>query len=47
MTVSSLGHLVLERAARSPASVAFRVRRSDRYEDVTWREVSPRLDATQ
>ena len=42
---SHLGQMVLDRAARSPTSVAFRVRRGDRYEDVTWREVSPRLDA--
>jgi long-chain acyl-CoA synthetase len=45
MEVSSLGHLILERAARSPTSVAFRVRRADRYEDITWCEVRPRLDA--
>jgi long-chain acyl-CoA synthetase len=45
MTASNLGQMVLDRAARSPASVAFRVRRRDRYVDVTWREVRPRLDA--
>src|SRR5688572_13495584 len=45
MTVSNLGQMVLDRAAQSPTSVAFRARRGDRYEDVTWREVSPRLDA--
>jgi long-chain acyl-CoA synthetase len=45
MTVSNLGQMVLDRAAQSPTSVAFRVRRRDRYEDVTWREVSPRLEA--
>jgi long-chain acyl-CoA synthetase len=45
MTASNLGQMVLDRAARSPASVAFRVRRRDRYVDVTWREVTPRLDA--
>jgi long-chain acyl-CoA synthetase len=45
MTASNLGQMVLDRAARSPTSVAFRVRRRDRYVDVTWREVRPRLDA--
>jgi long-chain acyl-CoA synthetase len=45
MTASNLGQMILDRAARSPSSVAFRVRRRDRYEDVTWREVGPRLDA--
>jgi long-chain acyl-CoA synthetase len=45
MTAANLGQMVLDRAARSPASVAFRVRGKGRYEDVTWREVSPRLEA--
>jgi long-chain acyl-CoA synthetase len=45
MTAPNLGQMVLDRAARSPASVAFRVRKQDRYEDVAWREVRPRLDA--
>jgi long-chain acyl-CoA synthetase len=45
MTASNLGQMILDRAARSPSSVAFRVPSRDRYEDVTWREVRPRIDA--
>ena len=44
MAASNLGQMVLDRAAESPDSVAFRVRKNDQYHDVTWREASPRLD---
>lgn len=40
-----LSQMILARATRDPAAVAFRVRRGDAYVDVPWSEVLPRLDA--
>lgn len=42
---STLSQLILNRARTSPQRVAFRVRRGDTYVDVTWSEVSPRIEA--
>ncbi|WP_338866421.1 AMP-dependent synthetase/ligase [Myxococcus stipitatus] len=42
---STLSHLILNRARTSPQRVAFRVRRGDTYADVSWSEVSPRIEA--
>lgn len=40
-----LSQMILARASRAPTAVAFRARRGDAYADVTWSEVTPRLEA--
>jgi long-chain acyl-CoA synthetase len=39
-----LAQMVLERAAASPDSVAMRYRSGDAYQDLTWRQLMPRLE---
>lgn len=39
-----LGQMVLDRARRDPAAIAFRVRKGDVYTDVPWSEVTPRIE---
>ncbi|MBL8953598.1 MAG: AMP-binding protein [Myxococcaceae bacterium] len=41
----TLSQMILGRAASSPSRAAFRVRRGETYADVTWAEVSLRVDA--
>ncbi|QSQ15712.1 AMP-dependent synthetase/ligase [Myxococcus landrumensis] len=42
---ASLSHMILDRVRTSPQRVAFRVRRGDAYVDISWSEVSPRIEA--
>ncbi len=43
MSDNHLAAMVADRANRNPSATAFRVRRGDAYADVTWGEVSPRI----